>query len=72
MAIWLLIFGVRTVLVRAGLTLLTAGVVRPADAADALLAAAADAAAAVLAFWAVRGRPPVRPRRRPRWRSTRT
>ncbi len=53
MAIWLLFFGALTVLVRAGLTILTGGVLRPADVADALLAAAADTAAAALAFWAV-------------------
>ena len=49
----LLFFAVMTVLVRAGLTVLTGGVLRPADAAAATLAAAADTAAAVLAFWAV-------------------
>ena len=53
MAIWLLLFGVMAVLVRAGLTMVTAGVVRPADVVDAQLAAAADVAAAALAFWAV-------------------
>ncbi len=53
MAIWLLIFGAATVLVRAGLAILSAGAVRPADAAEVLLRSAADAAAAVLAFWAV-------------------
>ena len=53
MAIWLLLFGAMAILVRAGLATVTAGVVRPADVVDALLAAAADVAAAALAFWAV-------------------
>ena len=53
MAIWLLVFGVATVLVRAGLTLVVGGAARPREAADALLRAGAETAAAVLAFWAI-------------------
>ncbi len=52
MAIWLLVFGVATVLVRAGLAMRTAAAVGPGDAADALLRAAAETAAGLLAFWA--------------------
>jgi Amt family ammonium transporter len=51
--IWLLVFGVGAVLVRAGLALRTAAAVRPADVGDALLRSGAEAAAAVLAFWAI-------------------
>ena len=51
--IWLLVFGVGAVLVRAGLALRTAAAVRPADVGDALLRAGAETAAAILAFWAV-------------------
>ncbi len=50
---WLLVFGAGTALVRAGLGLLIGGTVRPRDAAETLLRAIAEVAAAGLAFWAV-------------------
>ncbi len=53
MAIWLLVFGTGTVLVRAGLAVLACGSVRDRDVGQTALRSAADVAAATLAFWAV-------------------
>ena len=54
MAIWVLAFGVAAVLVRVGLTLITAGSVsRPAAVVDVVQRAAIDVAVTTLVFWAV-------------------